>query len=158
MPRHTRPAAALSLVAGCALLGCTRDVNDRLELGADIQVPALQAQPRELPAADERRRVRVLAGLQHARHRLGSRRVRERGELVEVGLLDPPADADEHRLLRHTRPPRRGERRLERGALVDPAGSLASVLGHRLGYASVRPRRSIASASRSSGTVSEKRT
>jgi len=75
----------------------------------------------DLALADERGGVRVLTGLEHALDGLRTGRVRERRELVQIGLLDPTADADQHRLLRDAGTPRRRERRLERAGLVDPS-------------------------------------
>ncbi len=109
----------------------------------------------QLALADERGGVRVLARLEDPRDRVRPGAVGEGRELVEVGLLDPAADADEHGLLGDAGPPRGRERRLERAGLVDAAGSLPSILRHQT---RISPRRCIAWARRSSGTVSERRT
>jgi hypothetical protein len=77
----------------------------------------------DLALADERGGVRVLTGLQHAIDGLRTSRVREGRQLVQVGLIDPATDADQHRLLGDAGAPGRGERRLERAGLVDAPAS-----------------------------------
>ena len=109
----------------------------------------------ELALADEGGGVGVGSGLQHACDRFGPRRVGERRQLIEVCLHDPAAHSDEHRLLAHAGSPRRRERRLQGRGLVDAASSLVAVLRHGVMIVAMR---CIASASRSSGTVSENRT
>ena len=66
----------------------------------------------DLAFADERGGIGVAPVLHDAGDGRRTRRLGERGELVEVRLLVAPTDADEHSFLPDRRAPRRGERRL----------------------------------------------
>ena len=76
-------------------------------------------------------------------------RVRQRGELVQVRLLDPTTHADQDGLLADARAPGRRERRLEHGVFVDAAAAIRAIRRHQ--DSERPPRRSMASERRSSG-------
>src|SRR2546427_11499932 len=103
----------------------------------------------ELALPDERCGVGFGTVLDESRHGLGTGRIRQGGQLVEVVLTHAAAHAHQDGAFPYRRAPGIRKRRLEDGLIGEPAS---------FGHARARTMRSMASSRRSSATVSDSRT